>query len=528
MTSTLQSRELLNELKLAKSKNSLIFAITDDCAGLSQLLRSHNFCVILEDLEGDGNLLKTLVKWESTPDNAVYLVCGIASQFPWIFAYLNLHRDLFYQIKRPVLMAVSEYEIREIQKHAPDLYRYRSRTYNLKVKEKSGAEPIFSEPKSIYYELPIFEEEIDVDAIKDRIKLDEYMLGTVTEDYKKAELYMDLAISYFKLDDFDKGDDSSRKSMDIRARLKDDKGISINYGRLIRVFLLKKQFKRVIELSNQLLKLDQNSASTYILRGIAFGELGQLETALECYEKAVETDLQKADAWYNKGNALGNLKRHEEALESFEKATKLDPQYSDAWYNKGVALGNLKRHEEALESFEKAIELDPQKAEAWYNKGSALGGLGRTEEALEAYEKAIELDPQKAEAWSNKGVALDNLGRTEEALEAYEKAIELGLTSATLHVTLARLYRKLGSEVESAEQCKKARGLIEKENEYNRACFEAVCGSADTALKLLRSALEKKQATPDWARQDPDFDFIRDDPRSEELLDEFSEGKDSS
>ena len=136
-----QSRELLNELKLAKSKNCLIFVITDDCAGLSQLIRSNNFYVLREDLKGDKNLLETLVEWESTPDNAVYLVCGIASQFPRVLGHLNLHRDLFYQIKRPALMAVSEYEIKEIQKHAPDLYRYRSRTYNLKVKGKRETEP---------------------------------------------------------------------------------------------------------------------------------------------------------------------------------------------------------------------------------------------------------------------------------------------------------------------------------------------------------------------------------------------------
>ncbi len=137
MISIPQSKELLNELKLAKSKNSLIFAITNDCAGLSQLLSSNNFCVSRVDLKGDVNLLETLVEWERTPDNGVYLVCGIASQFPQVLGYLNLHRDLFYQIKRPVLMAVSEHEIREIQKHAPDLYRYRSRTYNLKTKEKA-------------------------------------------------------------------------------------------------------------------------------------------------------------------------------------------------------------------------------------------------------------------------------------------------------------------------------------------------------------------------------------------------------
>ncbi|MDF0591042.1 tetratricopeptide repeat protein [Candidatus Methanocrinis natronophilus] len=592
MTSTLPSRELLNELKLAKSKNSLIFAITEDRDGLSQLLKSNNFDVRLIDLRDNGNLLQMLVDWKDTPDNAVYLIYGISSQFPSVLGYLNLHRDILSQIKRPVLMAVSEYEIREIQKHAPDLYRYRSRTYNFKAKRDIGIKPSFSEPKSIYYKLPIFEEKIDVDAIRERIKLDEYMLGTVKDEYKKAELYMDLAISYFKLDDFDKGDDFSRKSMNIRSQLNDEKGILLNYRRLIVVFLFKNKYERVIELSSLLLKSDPTSASTYHFRGIAYGRLGLLENALECYEKALELNPNNAFVWFGKGlilsklgrweealklsdkaiefnpkNAdfwsykgvvLGALDRWEEALEYFEKGLQLSPHNADVWADKGIALESLGRSDEALEYFEKALELDPKNADfwsykrislgnvgrweealklsnkaieinqknanAWYGKGVALGNLGHHEYALEAFEEVLELDPQNANAWHDKGVALSNLGRHEEALEPFEKAVELGKESATLYVSLARLYRKLGREADSIEACKSARDLIENESEYSRACFEAVCGSPAAALELLRTALEKKEQTADWARRDPDFEFIRDDPRFAALLDEFSAG----
>jgi hypothetical protein len=47
-------------------------------------------------------------------------------------------------------------------------------------------------------------------------------------------------------------------------------------------------------------------------------------------------------------------------------------------------------------------------------------------------------------------------------------------------------------------------------------------GDTDTALTLIRTALEKKQATPEWTREDPDFHFIRNDLRSAALMDEFS------
>jgi tetratricopeptide (TPR) repeat protein len=200
----------------------------------------------------------------------------------------------------------------------------------------------------------------------------------------------------------------------------------------------------------------------------------------------------------------------------------LDPKNDDAWYNKGITFDNLKRYEEALEAFDKAVELVPKDVANWNIKGFALGNLERYEEALEASEKAIDLDPQNASAWYIKALALDNLGKAEVSIQAYERAYELGLKSATLFIALAHLYRKLGREAESAEACKTARNLIERENEYTRACFEAVCGSADAALALLRTALEKKEHTADWARQEPDFEFIRDDPRFSALLDEFS------
>ncbi len=116
------------------------------------------------------------------------------------------------------------------------------------------------------------------------------------------------------------------------------------------------------------------------------------------------------------------------------------------------------------------------------------------------------------------------MGKAGDAIEAYEKAAELGRKSASLYVSFARVYRKLGQDIKSTEACKTARDLIENETEYNRACFEAVCGSTDAALALLRTALVKRQAPADWVRQeDPDFEFLRDDPRFKALLDEFSE-----
>ena len=74
-------------------------------------------------------------------------------------------------------------------------------------------------------------------------------------------------------------------------------------------------------------------------------------------------------------------------------------------------------------------------------------------------------------------------------------------------------YRKTDRQGEAATYIAKARELMKNEDDYNRACFESACGNVEAALALLQAALEKNPTMRDWARHDPDFDFIRDDPR---------------
>ncbi len=53
---------------------------------------------------------------------------------------------------------------------------------------------------------------------------------------------------------------------------------------------------------------------------------------------------------------------------------------------------------------------------------------------------------------------------------------------------------------------------------YNIACAEALLGETDEALGHLREALEKHPQYAESAREDPDFEPIRSDPRFEELV----------
>ncbi len=168
---------------------------------------------------------------------------------------------------------------------------------------------------------------------------------------------------------------------------------------------------------------------------------------------------------------------------------------------------------EAVTAFQRAIELDPKDATSHNGLGNVYAALGRTDEAIAAFQCAIELDPKDATPHNGLGNVYADLGRTDEALAAYQRALAIDSRRFTSRVSLAACYRKLGREIEAAEHIKIAREAMANEVEYNRAYFESVCGNVDEALALLKIALEKKQVSLAWARRDPDFDFIRDDPR---------------
>jgi len=68
--------------------------------------------------------------------------------------------------------------------------------------------------------------------------------------------------------------------------------------------------------------------------------------------------------------------------------------------------------------------------------------------------------------------------------------------------------------------------LKDKDKEYDCARYYAICiGDREKALVQLRKAIIKKQKSPEIALYDPDFEFIRDDPRFQMLLEEFIEGQ---
>ena len=102
--------------------------------------------------------------------------------------------------------------------------------------------------------------------------------------------------------------------------------------------------------------------------------------------KALSINPDSHDAYSNMGNALKEQGNLEEAIEAYNKAIKLKPDYADAYYNLGNALKEQGKSEKAIEAYSNAIKLKPDFAEAHYNKGFALLNNGQLQQGLNEYE----------------------------------------------------------------------------------------------------------------------------------------------
>ena len=294
MMYTRQLKEFLNELRLAKGRNCLIFAIAANSEEFVEPVESYDLHVNEIQLNGNTNLLEVLSNWEETSEDMVYFVEGVRSQFPWILRYLNLHRDIFYEIKRPVIIFGSEHEITEITRYAPDLWRFRSRTYDFTEKgaAKRGFLPVSPELSSvaeeqIYYGLQIFGEESE-NEIKAQIKSDSQLLEIMNEDYKRAEVYMSLAIAYLKLQDVGKGERYFKKVLEVKRRLNDYVGISRDYKRFGDFSVFKGEYNKAIKHYREAIRMDPDLAEAHTNLGVVFQTTDRPENAKKEFVTAKE------------------------------------------------------------------------------------------------------------------------------------------------------------------------------------------------------------------------------------------------
>ena len=154
------------------------------------------------------------------------------------------------------------------------------------------------------------------------------------------------------------------------------------------------QIQQALDFIDTLSKDYPDKSLFFNIRGAGYAGLGQLDIAVQNYEKALSIKPDYAKAHYNLGSALQELGKLHDSVKSYENSIALEPENAQAHNNLAIVLRELDQLEEAESSCRKAIVLDPEYAEAYSSLSVILYANGDLNSALESIEKAYSINPK--------------------------------------------------------------------------------------------------------------------------------------
>ncbi len=182
----------------------------------------------------------------------------------------------------------------------------------------------------------------------------------------------------------------------------------------------------------------------------------------------------------------------------------------------------LEQIEKEITRFKYVVQSNPRNAAAWDTLGTFYKSARKYREAILAYQQAVAVEPSRASYHHHLGIMYSIQGREEDAMKAFQDVIEIDPEHGLANATLGGYYRKMGLEELAQKHIGRAmKNFYNSENEYNKACLEALCGNVEQSIELLKIALKNKQTYVDWVLRDPDLDSIRRDPRFKQLIADY-------
>ena len=106
-------------------------------------------------------------------------------------------------------------------------------------------------------------------------------------------------------------------------------------------------------------------------------------------------------AYNNLGKVFEDKGQLDEALDQYQKSLKINPNFADSYYNLGNVFLQKGRRDEAIEQYRKALAINPAHAPAHNNLGAVLFQEGQVNEAIAQIQEAVRLRPDYRDAQNN-------------------------------------------------------------------------------------------------------------------------------
>jgi serine/threonine protein kinase/predicted Zn-dependent protease len=178
-------------------------------------------------------------------------------------------------------------------------------------------------------------------------------------------------------------------------------------------------------------------AWVYLLRGHAYGCLGDFQTAEADFQKASQLDASQYGLYVNRAATRIKQGKLAEARADLRQAIALKPEQYQAYVNLAEVYRQQRDYDRALRHLDKAIQLAPSAARSYGLRARVHLERQDLPTALSDLEQALRLEVpgsrSRAEYLFEKGRILHRQQNYQEALAAYDAALESDPDQVTVH-----------------------------------------------------------------------------------------------
>jgi tetratricopeptide (TPR) repeat protein len=215
-----------------------------------------------------------------------------------------------------------------------------------------------------------------------------------------------------------------------------------------------------VEEFEKALLIDPENVNVINSLGVCHGVKGEHGKAIEAFAKAMSLDAGDVMAPYNLGLSYVMTGDRDKALEFLLKAFALDENQFEVALQLGRLYLDKEKPETALEYLEKAVKMDKESAPAHRFLGECHNELKKAPEAIRSYSEAVKLNGNDAYSLSALGVLYAEEGKNLDiALVFCEQSVELAPETALFHHRLAQVYLKLERFQDALEAFERAEQL---------------------------------------------------------------------
>ncbi len=293
-------------------------------------------------------------------------------------------------------------------------------------------------------------------------------------------------------------------------------------------------------LADKALSFDDELTIAFVVRGLYYVEIGNMDQAMKEFDDALKIDPNSAGAYAWKA-WLYSFNDVVQSFDNLQKSMRLErgSELDDGLRGIGMLYLRAGFSEEHNSYIQEALELDDDSIKFYLYLIRSEIFHSNYEKAIELAEKAFEMDSINTYIVFELGLVYMYLDQYEKSIKYFEKYIEgergrpVGLIMSNMKSYFGLVYWQNGDKEKAEYYFKQQIDRCNKLNEsgrqleqeyftyYNLAGVYAFRGEKDKAYKNLRIFNQTSKMYLEnvfWINNDPLFNSIRDEPEFQQIV----------